>query len=136
MLARGSSGPDVKKVAAVTLSAPQELGIGFLAGVLSRLVTTPLSVITVRLQVTNENDDDIDSAQPDAGIISTMREIHSEDGIAGFWKGNAGSYMPFELLSIFASVRIPIHDCAFVKSCHYPIAFPTLPPLIPPGKVS
>lgn len=87
----------MKKAATVTLSVPQELGIGFIAGVLSRLVTTPLSVVTVRLQVDDDDDDVTGSVQSDTGIVGTVHKIYDEDGIPGFWKGNASALAVFLL---------------------------------------
>lgn len=82
----GNGVNDIKKAASLALSVPQELGIGFLAGVLSRLVSTPLSVITVRLQSESVKDDR-DDGEGDVGILATARNIYRDDGLFGFWKG-------------------------------------------------
>lgn len=47
-------------------------------------MTTPLSVITVRLQSENDKDDD---SEVEAGMLGTARNIYDEDGLLGFWKG-------------------------------------------------
>ncbi|KAI0313315.1 mitochondrial carrier [Amylostereum chailletii] len=80
-----------------TLSVSQELGLGFLAGVTSRLIATPLSVITVRLQTEREDDEDIvegtvekvtsGAAKKESGVAAVMKAIYAQDGIAGFWRG-------------------------------------------------
>ncbi|KAH9925952.1 mitochondrial carrier [Epithele typhae] len=42
----------------VLLGVPAELAVGFLAGVANRAVSTPLNVVTVRLQIASEDDDE------------------------------------------------------------------------------
>lgn len=81
-----SSKPAKVPVSSTPLSVPQELGLGFISGIISRLVTTPLSVITVRLQVENEKDEEGDE-EKGGGIIKTFHDIYEEHGIGGFWKG-------------------------------------------------
>ena len=51
------------------------------------MVTTPLSVVTVRLQVESEKDADGEDNDEGSGIIKTFQEIYVEHGLAGFWKG-------------------------------------------------
>ncbi|RPD57349.1 mitochondrial carrier [Lentinus tigrinus ALCF2SS1-7] len=77
----------------VLLGVPTELAVGFVAGVASRAVSTPLSVVTVRLQ-TEDTDDDSDDessskAEPpaDEGFLDVVRNIYAEEGLAGFWAG-------------------------------------------------
>lgn len=70
------------------LSAVEELGIGFIAGVASRAVSTPLSVITVRLQTETEDEDEEDTQNSKPkGIVSMIKDIHEDQGLAGFWGG-------------------------------------------------
>ncbi|TFK50816.1 mitochondrial carrier [Heliocybe sulcata] len=76
------------------LSVPEELAVGFLAGILSRALSTPLSVVTARLQTEN---DDADSRPPSpvnnpevsrsSRIMSVVKSIYEESGLAGFWRG-------------------------------------------------
>ncbi|KAI0628360.1 mitochondrial carrier domain-containing protein [Trametes polyzona] len=79
------------------LSVPAELAIGFAAGVASRAVSTPLGVITVRMQTENEDDED-DDVRPSAfdscsdrskppHFTDIVRKIYREEGVAGFWAG-------------------------------------------------
>lgn len=89
----GHSGADAKTAAAVALSVYQELGIGYIAGVSSRLITTPLSVVTVRLQLDGEADD-----EDSLGVLGTVRELYHEDGIKGFWKGEPKAPLIFDCL--------------------------------------
>ncbi|KAI0087111.1 mitochondrial carrier domain-containing protein [Irpex rosettiformis] len=81
----------------VLLSAPKELGIGFLAGLASRAISQPLSVITVRLQTEGEVDEgdssseDGENAQSDTerrvGAAGIVKKIYNEQGLEGFWGG-------------------------------------------------
>lgn len=69
------------------LAVEQELLLGFIAGVCSRLVTTPLSVITVRLQTQREEDLEDPSDERESGIMSAAKSIYNQDGILGLWRG-------------------------------------------------
>ena len=84
------------------LGVSEELGIGFLTGITSRAITTPLSVITVRLQTQTEGEDeegelnaekgDIEEAKRkklSKGIIEITRCIYQEEGLKGFWDGTS-----------------------------------------------
>lgn len=87
----------MKNTKPVLLSMPEEIGIGFLAGVASRAITTPLSVVTVRLQTATEDDNEDDEFReeernPELAVstVSTLQVIHDiylEDGIKGLWRG-------------------------------------------------
>jgi len=68
----------------VLLSTGDELLTGFLAGVISRLASTPMNIVTIRLQVERHAEDD---DEHHSTILSVMRSIYREEGIAGFWKG-------------------------------------------------
>jgi adenine nucleotide transporter 17 len=85
---------------AQVLPVALELALGFVAGVASRAVSTPLSVITVRLQTESSNepasDEDKDQkrSQPTANVnrkrataLTVLQSIYDSDGLAGFWKG-------------------------------------------------
>ncbi|KIM29719.1 hypothetical protein M408DRAFT_106520 [Serendipita vermifera MAFF 305830] len=80
------------------LSIPEELLIGFLSGVVSKGLTTPLSVITVQLQSEADEDTDEINAQkqghvgdqvrmPGSNIRRVIHQIYSDAGIGGFFKG-------------------------------------------------
>ena len=79
----------------VLLGPPTELAIGFVAGVASRAVSTPLSVITVRLQTSDDDEDRSDDAKRDpvaadvrrSGFTEVVRSIYADEGLAGFWAG-------------------------------------------------
>lgn len=86
----------------ILLSAPEELGIGFLAGVASRAISTPLSVITVRLQTETEGEDEegeLDAEKSEEvqierrprGVIPTVKRIYEEEGLKEFWSGKRTS---------------------------------------------
>ncbi|TCD66263.1 hypothetical protein EIP91_001592 [Steccherinum ochraceum] len=86
------------KAKPVLLSVVEELGIGFIAGVASRAISTPLSVVTVRLQTATEGDDDEGEMNAEKGEaseqtkeittpVTVMRKIYSEEGLTGFWRG-------------------------------------------------
>jgi solute carrier family 25 (peroxisomal adenine nucleotide transporter), member 17 len=74
----------------VLLSAPEELGLGFISGVLSRAISTPLSMITVRLQ-TQSNEEDPDSSER-VGVKDVIKSIYHEHGLVGFWRGASVAY--------------------------------------------
>ena len=87
----------------VLLGVPTELAVGFAAGVASRAVSTPLSVVTVRLQTgAVEEDAGIDDngkpptngpVHPDlsprapSSFFQVVKSIYLEDGLSGFWAG-------------------------------------------------
>lgn len=70
----------------------QELALGFIAGVASRAISTPLNIVTLRLQTESDQadyDDDEDTVEKSEPItiISVVKRIYGEQGIAGFWRG-------------------------------------------------
>jgi adenine nucleotide transporter 17 len=78
------------------LSIPEELLIGLVSGIGSKVISTPLSVVTVHLQ-TDQHDDDVD-LEKQASATSNLEDnqsnfgrvvkrIYSESGLAGFWRG-------------------------------------------------
>ncbi|KAH9856752.1 mitochondrial carrier domain-containing protein [Lenzites betulinus] len=81
------------------LSVPTELAVGFVAGVASRAVSTPLSLVTVRMQTDNDegdsdSEDEVTAATEDTrpqnrspSFVNTVQRICAEDGLAGFWAG-------------------------------------------------
>jgi adenine nucleotide transporter 17 len=80
--------------------------LGFIAGIASRAISTPLAVVTVRLQTAgSESDDDEPLASSSKGKsperpkqtanpLSVVRDIYSSDGLSGFWKGLALLFSP------------------------------------------
>ncbi|KIJ66051.1 hypothetical protein HYDPIDRAFT_151854 [Hydnomerulius pinastri MD-312] len=85
------------------LSVPQELAIGYLSGIASRAVTTPLNIITVRMQ-TEREDDDVDvkaeaqsressSTPASLSFRAVCHQIYDEDGLLGFWKGFTTTFL-------------------------------------------
>ncbi|KAF9256741.1 mitochondrial carrier [Marasmius fiardii PR-910] len=79
-----------QKIPLTKLSILEELFLGFLAGVASRAISTPLSLITLRLQTERSNDADEEEeseSRHESGVRSVVRKIYNEDGLAGFWKG-------------------------------------------------
>jgi hypothetical protein len=53
-------------------------------------VSTPLNIVTLRLQAENENEDEEKAAsdEPSTGVGGVVKKIYKEDGILGFWRGN------------------------------------------------
>lgn len=89
----------IKAAVPTLLSVSEELGIGFVAGVASRAISTPLSVITVRLQTGSDDEDeearlniekdgveDVEPVKP-MGVIGIVKRIYQEEGLQGFWGG-------------------------------------------------
>lgn len=86
---------------------PTELAVGFLAGVASRAISTPLSVLTVQLQTSNNEDaqpeereaqlEHSDASQEKATrkagrLVELAKEIYTEHGLPGFWAGSSFSH--------------------------------------------
>ncbi|KAF9463609.1 mitochondrial carrier domain-containing protein [Collybia nuda] len=86
--------------------AIEELLLGFIAGVASRAISTPLNVITLRLQTGRRNDDDSDdeSEPTSREVMSVMKDIYSEQGLAGFWRG----FQTTTLLSLNPSLTLTL----------------------------
>lgn len=77
---------------AKSLPALEELGVGFVAGALTKLATTPIANIVTRKQAAallaaKEESDTFEV--PSTRAIA--REIHSEKGVLGFWSGYSAS---------------------------------------------
>ncbi|KAJ6590122.1 mitochondrial carrier domain-containing protein [Mycena vulgaris] len=70
-------------------SLPEEILLGFIAGVASRAVSTPLNIITLRLQAENDNEEDegLDAEKLGSGVSGVVKKIYGEQGILGFWRG-------------------------------------------------
>ncbi|KAG0006282.1 hypothetical protein BGZ80_000574 [Entomortierella chlamydospora] len=91
------------------LSTFQELFLGAEAGVISRLFTNPIHVVTTRQQVMGkqqqqhqqqQNGGKPAATESKVSASSIIREIYAQDGILGFWAG----YAPTVILSINPSI--------------------------------
>ncbi|KAG0188084.1 hypothetical protein DFQ28_005389 [Apophysomyces sp. BC1034] len=69
------------------LNIAQELFLGAEAALISRLFTTPVSNVTTRLQTAGKQ-------ETRKGFLETVRDIHAEKGIRGFWTATMITY-PF-----------------------------------------
>src|ERR1700737_725551 len=67
---RGGDGP---------ISTMMELALGAVAGALAQIFTIPVSVCTTRQQT--------QLGEERKGLIATAKEVISEDGITGLWRG-------------------------------------------------
>lgn len=105
------------------LSVLEELGIGFFAGIASRAISTPLSVVTVRLQTKTEGEDEdgelnaekgspaeAERLRVPRGVGGTVRRIYEDQGLTGFWGGES-------------------EPCRLLKSCSTALGFTTTIPL-------
>src|SRR5690606_528312 len=63
-----------------SLSTAVELSLGAAAGALAQLFTIPVAVVTTRQQTRSAN-------APQLGLMDTAREVISEDGVSGLWRG-------------------------------------------------
>ncbi|KAG5731325.1 Peroxisomal adenine nucleotide transporter 1 [Termitomyces sp. T112] len=72
-------------------SMAEELVLGFIAGVLSRAVSTPLSMISLRLRAEETADKDSyeenEARPPRNSVVGAARSIYKEHGLIGFWRG-------------------------------------------------
>ncbi|KAM5545018.1 hypothetical protein V8D89_001129 [Ganoderma adspersum] len=111
----------------VLLGAPTELAIGFVAGVASRAISTPLSVITVRLQTSDDEEDDAESEvevltvpKPTSmkarrpGFHEVLRSIYTEESLSGFWAGFRPAIplcispaLTFLLMQVLSRIHLP-----------------------------
>ncbi|KJA28773.1 hypothetical protein HYPSUDRAFT_82352 [Hypholoma sublateritium FD-334 SS-4] len=90
----------------------EELVIGFIAGVASRAVSTPLNIITLRTQTGREEDKyevDVAKTRPprpadSGGIIEIVKLVYKEQGLAGFWRG----FQMSTLLSLNPSITMGV----------------------------
>ncbi|VDC02853.1 unnamed protein product [Peniophora sp. CBMAI 1063] len=68
------------------LSMAQELVLGYVAGVTSKMIASPLSVVTVRLQTAREDDEELPGSTV-KDIAATVQSIYKDEGWKGFWRG-------------------------------------------------
>ncbi|KAL1729484.1 mitochondrial carrier domain-containing protein [Schizophyllum commune] len=82
------------------LSIVQELALGLIAGAASRAISTPLNIITLRMQNARDEDQsdassdessDVSSEDGDSGTASSLsgvvKDIYEREGLVGFWRG-------------------------------------------------
>ncbi|KAG5351711.1 hypothetical protein C0989_005154 [Termitomyces sp. Mn162] len=85
-------------------SMAEELVLGFIAGVLSRAVSTPLSMISLRLRAEETADKDSyeenEARPPRNSVVGAARSIYKEHGLIGFWRGQF-AFKPLRLLALF-----------------------------------
>ncbi|KAJ7179542.1 mitochondrial carrier domain-containing protein [Mycena filopes] len=68
----------------------EEVLLGFVAGVASRAVSTPLNIITLKLQTEGEDEGDEEMVTNEpavSGVGGVVQKIYKERGILGFWRG-------------------------------------------------
>lgn len=83
---RASRATSSKSAHPAVLSIGHELLLGYIAGVSSKMIASPLSVVTVRLQTAREDDEDMPGSTV-KDIAATVRSIYKDEGLKGFWKG-------------------------------------------------
>lgn len=65
----------------------EELILGFIAGVASRVVSTPLNIVTLKLQTEREDvEESVESRS--MGMTDIIKSIYKDQGLVGFWRGN------------------------------------------------
>lgn len=117
----------------VLLGVPTELAVGFVAGVASRAVSTPLSVVAVRMQTGDDDEDDPENASSSGsndarrtspGITEVIRSIYSEHGLSGFWAGKSQVTCVVAGAYTHPKRRLPAHTTALPDARTHP---PTIP---------
>ncbi|KIV83471.1 hypothetical protein PV11_05492 [Exophiala sideris] len=128
-----------------SLPALEELGVGFVAGSLTKLATTPISNIVTRKQAAAL----YAAKDPNGGQYKTpsarqiAQDIMSEKGVAGFWSGYSASLVltlnpsiTFFLFETLKKVTLPRHRrdnpppsltfllSAFSKACASSVTYP------------
>ncbi|KAL9612791.1 MAG: hypothetical protein Q9167_002626 [Letrouitia subvulpina] len=97
------------------LPAADELGVGFLAGAFSKLLTTPIANIVTRQQASSLlSHATPQSASKGLSIRSIALRIRSEKGLQGFWSGYSASLvltlnpsLTFFLFETFKRLLLP-----------------------------
>lgn len=105
---------------AKSLPALEELGVGFVAGGLTKLATSPIANIVTRKQAAallaarDSDDDNTEIKVPSARQIA--QDIMQEKGITGFWSGYSASLVltlnpsiTFFLFEMLKKVFLPRH---------------------------
>ncbi|PPQ92429.1 hypothetical protein CVT25_008650 [Psilocybe cyanescens] len=79
----------------------EELILGFIAGVASRVVSTPLNIVTLKLQTEREDvEESVESRS--MGMTDIIKSIYKDQGLVGFWRGFQTSI----LLSLNPSITL------------------------------
>ncbi|KAF8996159.1 mitochondrial carrier domain-containing protein [Cyathus striatus] len=65
----------------------EELLLGFIAGVASRAISTPLNIVTLRLQTAETTEDGDEPANSTPSAKNIIKSIYKEQGLGGFWRG-------------------------------------------------
>ncbi|KAF5108536.1 hypothetical protein DV452_004798 [Geotrichum candidum] len=68
----------VRRSNGAPLSTATELALGALGGALGQMFTIPISVVTTKQQT---------SPDPNKTLFDTAKDVFSEDGVSGFWRG-------------------------------------------------
>ncbi|KAJ3510882.1 hypothetical protein NLJ89_g4417 [Agrocybe chaxingu] len=90
----------------------EELVLGFIAGIASRVISMPLNIVTLRLQTergpeSDSSDSESDSVSDlesptDLGLVDVIKLIYKEQGLAGFWRG----FQTTTILSLNPSITL------------------------------
>jgi len=92
--------------------------LGFIAGVASRVISTPLNIVTLRLQTEREDEEKIGSDSTNIkGVSDVVKLIYKEQGLGGFWRG----FKTTTLLSLNPSITLAFLQmfrriCSILKS--------------------
>ncbi|KAL8829764.1 MAG: hypothetical protein Q9170_006029 [Blastenia crenularia] len=98
------------------LPVAEELGVGFLAGAFSKILTTPIANVVTRQQAASIISTSQDKSQPsqEASIRVIAVQIKSEKGFPGFWSGYSASLiltlnpsLTFLLFETFKRLLLP-----------------------------
>lgn len=81
----------------VHMTTPVRLLIGYSAGVINTMLTTPLEVISTRCQAAPKN----------MGTLAVMQELHKNEGLAGFFRG----FWFNVVLCVNPAIQNTVFDC-------------------------
>lgn len=81
-------------------TAGEEIVLGFLAGVVSRAISSPFNITAVRLQAERKEKaagegERAGDYTDDGTLIGVMKHIYAERGLSGFWKGKYTNAVKF-----------------------------------------
>jgi hypothetical protein len=113
----------------------QELVLGFIAGVASRAVSSPLNIVTLRLQTERSNEEDEDDSDlvsestQSTGVTDVVKLIYKEEGLAGFWRGGRLLSPPLTCRHSIDILNRFLHsDSSLFESFYYSGVLPAVPP--------
>ncbi|KAJ3737699.1 mitochondrial carrier domain-containing protein [Lentinula guzmanii] len=97
-----------KSLPSIKLAVWQDLALGFLSGVASRVVSMPLSIITLRLQIGRHDSEGHNSKREGHhnAVVQAVKEIYEEEGLSGFWRG----FNTTILLSLNPSITLAFYQ--------------------------